>query len=63
MDGQRRLPSSLQLWSWMERNANDLTELKSSKSLFLYFCWLVLIVLSLLCRFMYCTLVLTTHLE
>lgn len=41
------------LWSWMERNANDLTELKSSKnknketrkkSLFLFFCWLVLIV-------------------
>lgn len=33
------------------------------KDLFLYFCWLVLIVLSLLCRFLYCTLVLTTHLE
>lgn len=41
------------LWSWMELNADDLTELKSSKkNLFLFFCWLVLIVLSLLCLLM-----------
>lgn len=44
--------SSSALWSWMELNANDLTELKSYKNLFLFFCWLVPIVLSLLCLLM-----------
>lgn len=48
--------SSSALWSWMELNANDLTELKSylkgKKNLFLFFCWLVPIVLSLLCLLM-----------
>lgn len=51
--------SSSAFWSWMELNANDLTELKSSKkqkqtkkNLFLFFCWSVLIVLSLLCLLM-----------
>lgn len=45
--------SSSALWSWMELNANDLTELKSSKrNQFLFFCWFVPIVLSLLCLLM-----------
>lgn len=45
--------SSSALWSWMELNANDLTELKSYKrNQFLFFCWFVLIVLSLLCLLM-----------
>lgn len=68
MDQQRRpphpppSPPPPQLWSWMERNANDLTELKSSKrSVFIFL--LVGSDCFLLCRFLYCTLVLTTHLE